>query len=171
MKKSVHVKYGLGIGIAMVIIGLIIYVSGSAFAPGVQYISYIPFLVGIILNAIAFSKVNDGYVTFGKVFGNCFKAAMIVTLVIVLWSVLSMVIFPEMKEKALTMARDEMLKRQKMTDEQVEMALNVTRKYWNTFLIAGALFGTLFWGAVFSLIGALVAKKKGDNPMIVADNF
>ena len=169
-KKEVHIMYGFITGIVMVVIGLIIYLTGQAFKTGMQYIAYIPFLVGIILNAVAYSKANDGLVTFGNVFGSCFKASMIVTIVIVVWSVISMYIFPEMKDKALEMAREQMAKNQKMTDEQVDMALNITRKYWNVFLIAGAIFGTLFWGVIFSLIGGLVAKKN-TAPMPTADNF
>jgi hypothetical protein len=169
-KKNVHIMYGFITGITMVIIGLIIYLTGLAFKPGMQYISYIPFLAGIILNAIAYSKANDSYVTFGNVFGSCFKASMIVTIVILLWSVISMYIFPEMKEKAMEMAREQMTKNQKMTDEQIDTAINITKKYWNVFLVAGAIFITLFWGVIFSLIGGLVAKKNA-SPLPAGDNF
>jgi len=168
-KKNTHIIYGFVTGIIMVITGLIIYKTGMAFKPGIQYIAYIPFLVGIILNGIAFSKAKDGYVTFGNVFGSCFRAAMIVTLVMVAWSILSMVIFPEMKEKALAMAREEMLKKN-YTDEQIDLALSMTKKYWNAFLIAGSVFGYLFWGAIFSLIGGAIPKKKGPQPL-VANNL
>src|ERR1039457_4032025 len=121
-KKNTHLVYGFIIGIVMAILGLIFYITGLTFKPGmqsIQYVSYIPFLIGIILNAMAFSKANEGYVTFGNVFGSCFKASMIVTLVILVWSVISMFIFPEMKDKALEMARDKMMNgSQKMTDDQ-----------------------------------------------------
>ena len=164
-KKHSHIIYGLITGLVMAVTGLVIYYAGVAFTPGMQYIAYIPFLVGIILNAVSYSKSKDGFVTFGNVFGNCFKAAMVVTLIMVVWSLLSMVIFPEMKEKAITMAREQMMKKQ-MTDEQMDTAVNMTRKYWNAFLIAGAVFGNLFWGAIFSLIGGAIAKKKGPQPFV-----
>lgn len=162
-KKNTHIMYGFITGIVMVIIGLIIYLVGAAFKPGMQYISYIPFLVGIILNAMAFSKANEGYVTFGNIFGSCFKASMIVAIVIVAWSVASMYIFPEMKVKAMEMARQSMIDK-KMPDDQIDTAMNITTKYWNVFLIAGAIFGTLIFGAIFSLIGASIPEKKGEKP-------
>ena len=170
-KKNTHIAYGFITGIVMVIIGLIIYLVGAAFKPGMQYVAYIPFLGGIILNALAYSKANDGYVTFGNVFGSGFKASMIVTIVIVIWSVASMAIFPEMKEKAMTMAREQMAKNPKVTDEQIESAMNITKKYWTAFLVAGATLGTLFYGAIFALVGALVAKKKGEKIFTGTDNF
>jgi len=168
-KKNTHIVYGFITGIAMVIVGLIVYLAGAAFKPGMQYIAYIPFLIGILLNAVAYSKANDGYVTFGNVFGSCFKATMIVTIVMLTWSVVSMMIFPEMKDKALAMVQDQMAKNGKTTDEQIDMAMNITKKYWNAFLIAGAIFGTLFYGAIFSLIGGAIAKKNGEKPFITGE--
>ena len=162
--KNTHIMYGFITGIVMVIIGLIIYLAGWAFKPGMNYISYIPFLIGIILNGMAFSKANDGFITFGNAFLSCFKAAMIVTIVIVAWSIASMYLFPEMKDKAMEIARESMAKRPGATDEQIEMGMNVMKKFFNVFLIAGALFGTLIVGVIFSLIGGAVAEKKGPRP-------
>ena len=75
-----------------------------------------------------------------------------------------MYIFPEMKDKAMEIARAEMAKNPKMTDEIMDTSMNMMKKYWNVFLIAGAIFGTLFFGAIFSLIGAGIAQKKGTQP-------
>ena len=173
-KKQTHIMYGFITGIFMTIISLVLYLTGLSFKPGmesIQYVVYLPFLVGVILNAIAYSKANDGFVTFGNIFGSCFKASMLVTLVIIAWSIISVFVFPDMKEKAMTMARDKMANSsQKMTDEQMDMALNITKKYFTAIMIASVLFSTLFYGVIFSLIGGLVAKKKGPAP-ITSDNF
>jgi hypothetical protein len=155
--------------VVVVIVGLIFYLTGIAFKPGIQYLSYVPFLIGILMNAVAYSKANEGMVTFGNIFGSCFKASMIVTLVMVAWSVLSMYLFPDMKDKAIEIARESMAKNPRMNDENIETALNITRKYWNVFLISGAIFGTLFYGAIFSVIGGLIAKKNVIRT--TADNF
>lgn len=168
--KQTHIPYGFISGMLVVICSLVIYLSGASFKPGVQYIAYIPFLIGVVMNAMAFSKANDGFVTFGNVFGSCFKASMIVTLVIIAWSITSAIAFPEMKAKALEIAREQMMKNNKMTDESVDKAIELTKKYWTAFLIAGALFGSLFYGALFSLVGALIAKKKGQQPF-AQDSF
>jgi hypothetical protein len=171
-KKNTHIVYGFVTGFTMVIFGLILYLTGLSFRPDMKYVTYLsmlPFIIGIVMNGIAFSKANDGFVTFGNVFGSCFKASMIVTIVAVGWGIISMIIFPEMKEKALEMAHDNMVK-QKMTDEQIDTAINISKKYWNVIMIAGGIFGNLFWGALFSIIGAGVAKKKGAQPF-PSDSF
>jgi hypothetical protein len=158
-KKHSHVMYGFITAIAMIVVNVILYVTGLAFKSGMQYVSDIPFLIGIIMNAMAFSKSNDSDVTFGKVFGNCFKACALITLITLAWCVLSLWIFPEMKTKVMEMTQESMLK-QNMSDAQIETAMEMTRKYFNVFMIGGVIFGTMFAGVIFSLIGAAVAKKK-----------
>jgi uncharacterized membrane protein len=162
-KKNTHVAYGAITGVVMVIIGLVAYVTGIAFNPAMRYIGYIPFLIGIILNAMAFSKQHDGFVTFGNVFGSCFKAVMIVALVMVLWSIVSLFAFPEMKQKAMEIAQENLVKN-KMSDDQIEKSMAFMRKGYGTLIIASTVFGTLIVGAIFSLIAAGVVKKKGSSP-------
>lgn len=133
------------------------------------WLAYIPFVVGIVLNANAFSKANDGFVTFKSVFGSGFKASMIVTLLMVVWSVVYIYAFPEMKEKAIEAAREAAMKQPNVTDEALDMSISLMRKGYSTMIISVALFGNLFMGVVFSLIGAGIAPKKGERPM--TDNF
>jgi Protein of unknown function (DUF4199) len=169
-KKQTHIMYGFITGIIMVVLGIVLYVTGLTFKnEAVQYIAQIPFLVGVILNAMAYSKANDGFVTFGNVFGSGFKMSLIVAIVMVVWSFIAMFVFPDMKDKVLALAREKMLVNPKVTEEQIDMSLNVMKKYWTAIMVAGALFGTLFYGAIFALIGGAIAKKNGERPM--TDSF
>jgi uncharacterized membrane protein YciS (DUF1049 family) len=170
-KKNTHLVYGLITGVVLVIVQMVLYLTGLAFkGSAMQYVSQLPFLIGIIMNAMAFSKANDEFVSFGNVFGSGFRMSMIVALIVLAWSVIALFALPGMKEKALDMAREEMMKKSKISEEQVELSLNMMKKYWNVFMTAGVIFSNIFWGAIFSLIGAAVAKKKGPAPM-VSDNF
>lgn len=164
-KKQTHISYGFITGIIMVVVSLILYVTGTSYKPGMQWTSwlaYIPFLVGLILNANAYSKANNADITFGNAFGSCFKASMIVAIVIVAYSVATIFIFPEMKDRIMEMQRAEMAKNPKMTDEILDQSMNMMKKGWNYFLVGGAILGTLLMGALFSLIAAAVVKK---NPV------
>ena len=163
-KKQTHLVYGMVTAVIMVIINLVIYLAGWAFIDGVPYVTEIPLLVGLILNAMAYSKANDGYVTFGNVFSSCFKATMIVTVIMVVWCIVTIYAMPEMKEKVLEVTRQKMLKNPQVTDDIMEMSMNFTRKYWNAIAIASAIIGTLFFGTIFSLIAGGIAKKNGEMP-------
>jgi hypothetical protein len=159
-KKQTHIAYGFITALALVILYVIFEVTGLSENSGVQYIGWVIFLAGLILNGIAFSKANDADVTFGQVFGSCFKATCIVTIVMVIWTLVMFLIFPGMETRILEKAQEGMASNKQMTEEQLEKGMAITRKYFKVFLVAGALFGTLIQGAIFSLIAAAIAKKK-----------
>jgi hypothetical protein len=163
MKKvQTHRKYGLFTGLAIVIVGLILYVTGNNFEKWAQYVMYAPFLLGLILNAHAYAKANNNYVSYGNVFGSCFKTAAIVTLIVLAWSFVSIFIFPDMKDKALEMAQKGMLENN-MSDEQIQQALDMTKKYFYPFMMGGIIFGYMLWGAILSAFAAIFPKKLGNQ--------
>lgn len=163
-KKQTHIVYGFITGIIMVIVSLVLYLTGLMFKSNyMSMLSMVPFLIGIILNGMAYSKANEGFVTFGNVFGSCFKLSMIVAIVLVAWNVIALFALPEMKTKIMEIQREAYAK-SKMSDEQIEMTMNMMKKYWNVFAIGGVILSMLFWGAIFSLIGGAIAKKNGERP-------
>jgi len=169
--KQTHIPYGFISGILMVIVGLTLHLAKVDLKSKLMYFAYVPFLAGIIMNAIAYSKANDGFVTFGNVFGSCFKAAMIITIVMVGWSVISLYALPDMKEQAMAMSRESMAKQPNMTDEQIDMSMEIYKKYWGAITVSGTVLVGLFFGAIFSLVGAGIAKKKGARSPFVADGL
>jgi len=163
-RKQTHLTYGLIIGIAMIVVNAILLVTKLNTNPVLGMLGFVVFLVGIIMNGMAYSKANDADITFGQAFSSCFKATAVVALITVAWSLISLMIFPNMMEDAIEKARADMLAKGQLPEEQIEVALGYTRKFFKPLMIAGALFGTLFAGAIFSLIGAAIAKK---NPQPV----
>ncbi|MEZ5017694.1 MAG: DUF4199 domain-containing protein [Flavipsychrobacter sp.] len=162
--KQTHKQYGLITGLAMMVIGLILYVLDLSFESWTQYVVYLPFLLGLILNANAFSKANNGYVTFGQTFSSCFKAVAIITIIGVAWALLSFYIFPEMVDKAIEAARERMIQ-QGNTDEEIEMGMKfMTGKYLKIVMIGSVMLMYMIVGAIFSLIAAATAKKNGPMP-------
>lgn len=161
-----HIKHGVITGLALLVLGTIIYLMNWQMATWTQYVTYAIFLGGIVINAINYSKANHAEVTFGQVFSSGFKTTAIITLISIAWSVISIMIFPEMKEVSMEMARESMIK-QGMDDSQMDEALEATSKYFTLFAVMGVLFGYMLLGLLFSAIGAAVAKKKG-KPQVTA---
>jgi Protein of unknown function (DUF4199) len=145
MQKQTHITYGAITGLIMVIFSLVLHVTGLSFNKALSYIVYLPFIIGIIMNAMAYSKANDGFVTFGNVFSSSFKLSAVVTLAMFLWCLVLIFVFPETKEKAIEAARNEMAKNPQATDEQIEIALSITKKYFAPILIAGNILGSYFF--------------------------
>ena len=158
-RKQTHMMYGLFTAIASIIVGLVLHFTNLSFEPWAQWVTHAVLLVGIILNDIAFSKENDANVTFGQVFSSGFKTTAIYTLIIIVWSFISLLIFPDIMEKGMQIAEEKMMS-QGLPDEQITQALEMTRNNFKLFMVGGILFMTMFWGAIFSLLGAAIAKKK-----------
>src|SRR5690348_11096686 len=157
-KKKTHMVYGLFTAIAAIILGLVLHFTGLSFEPWAQWVTLGVLLVGLILNGMAFSKENDAVVTFGQVFSSCFKATAIYTLILIVWSFISLMIFPDIMEKGMQIAEERMTS-QGLSEEQIDKAMEMTRNNFKVFMVGGILFMTMFWGAIFSLLSAAVAKK------------
>jgi hypothetical protein len=158
-KVQTHVPYGFVTALGLILIAVILEVLNLNDKPGMQWLGYAIMLTGLILNARAFSKANQADVRFGEVFSSCFKATAIIAIVMFAWSFILPLIFPGIYERMMEKAHEEMLKNPQMSEEQVETAMNYTKKFFKVLIHAGALFGTLIGGLFFSLIAAAIAKK------------
>jgi Protein of unknown function (DUF4199) len=169
MKEAkTQVVYGLGTGLVLIVTYIVFYVTGVAFNRSLSWMQnlvFVPFFVGLLLNAYAFTEQNKGYVTYGKVFFNCFQATMIITLIMVAYTLLSSMLFPNIKEKAIALAREKMAENPQMTEEIMDQSIAMTTKWWNVIMVSSVVFMELFAGAIFSLIVAIFPKKKGNQPI------
>jgi hypothetical protein len=168
-KKQTHVVYGLVTGGVVLVVYFAIYLAGLAFRPGIQYVPFIPFAVGVIINCMAYSKANNAEVTFMNVFGSGFKASMIVTLITVLWCVICIIVFPEIKREALEVAKSHMAKDPQMTETMLKTNMEFMTSRYATITISSAIFAGLVAGLLFSLLGALMSKRNAGMPS--ASNF
>lgn len=156
---------GLLIALIVVVLGIAGYFTNLAFSGWYNWVVNIVMFVAIIIACVHFANQKEGYVTFGNVFSHGFKITMVVTIILLVYSVLSTtVLFPEIKEKAIEMQRTKM-EEKGIAEDQIEVGMNFAKKYFMAFLIFGVIIGTLIFGAIASLIGAAVAKKKPVNPI------
>jgi hypothetical protein len=154
-----HKTYGLITGLILVIFSVVIYIANLEQAAWNQWVVYGLFLGGLIMNAIAFSKANSGIITFGQIFSSGFKATAIISLLVAFWALISIYIFPELKERYIEIGRQKMEQIGKFSAEEIEAALESTRKRFVIIRVMGDLFGYLIMGLIFSLIAAAVAPK------------
>jgi hypothetical protein len=165
MNSKTHIQYGLIISAIVILFSTLFYILHINTQKWTQWVGVLIMFVGVIISCIQFAKANDGNVTFGNVFGNGFKTTAIVALVTIAFSVLFVLIFPDIKEQALEQVRLDMEK-QGQADDVIDKAVAMTDKMFIVFLLAGGIFGTLFFGVIASLIGAAVAKKNPNTRAI-----
>ena len=159
-----HIVKGAILGGISLLFSIIIYVFNLYTTQWLSWISYAILIGGIIYGNILFANQNDNNVSFGNIFAHGFKTTAVVIVISVLYTVLSLFIFPDMVDKIIEISRTAMAKNPQMTDEMIDQAITSTKKLFLPFAIAGAIFGTGFLGAIGSLIGAAVAKKNPVDP-------
>ena len=159
-----HILKGAILGGISILFSVIIYVFNLYTTQWLSFLSYAIFIGGIIYGNILFANQNNNDVTFGNIFAHGFKTTAVVIVITVLYTVLSLFIFPDMVDKIIEISRTAMAKNPQMTDEMIEQGIAMTKKLFLPFAIAGAIFFTGFFGAIGSLIGAAVAKKNPVDP-------
>ena len=156
---------GVIISLILIILGIVGYYTGLAFSGWYNWAVNAVMVIGLIIACIHFANQKEGYVTFGKVFLHGFITTVVITLIVVIYSILAFtVLFPDMKEKMLEMQVEQMEKRG-MDSDQIDQAQDAMKRFFWVGLIGGGIFVTLIIGCIASLIGAAIAKKKPINPL------
>lgn len=159
-----HITKGVIIGLVLVVIAIAAYFTGQQNSTWNKWAGNIVLIGGVIWACISYGKQMNNHVTFGNVFAHGFKTTIVATLISLVFSIIFLAIFPEMKEQGIEMARQELESQGKMTDDQIDTALDISRKYFWPIMIGGVLLGSLFMGVIGSLIGAAVTKKTPASP-------
>jgi Protein of unknown function (DUF4199) len=149
---------GFIIGLIMIAFSLTVSFLGLQSNSIFQWFGYGIFLIGIILAISQYGKQLNYNSKFGDYFAHGFKVSAVVTLLMIVFLIIFMTVFPEFKDKAMDEARKGMTTKN-LSEEQIEKAIDITRKFFMVFLIGGALLGYLLFGAIASLIGAAITKK------------
>ncbi|MEO8720831.1 MAG: DUF4199 domain-containing protein [Ginsengibacter sp.] len=154
---------GIVISLILIVFALATYFLDFESSSTLQYASYVVYIAGIIWAVTLYGKQIDHNATFGNYFAHGFKVAALVTAIMIIYLVIFINLFPDMKEKGMDAAKKSMESKGNMTQEQITQALTFTKKFFMVFVIGTTLVGYLIFGAVASLIGAGITKKNPQN--------
>jgi hypothetical protein len=164
-KITTHITKGLVISLALFILDLIAGFAHFKFATWYKWVPSVILFIAFLWACLSYSAQQDHKVTFGNIFGHGFKTSVVVACLSVIFALLSIfVIFPETRDVALDQARKQMEEKGNISEDNINQALDITKRLFIPFAIAGVIFGTLIIGAIASLIGAAVAKKVPQTP-------
>ena len=164
-KVTTPVVKGVIISLVLIIYGIAIYFIDGLEHPELSYVQYAILLGGIIWACVTYSQQLNANVTFGNLFAHGFKTTAVIAVLMVLYSVLSLkVLFPEIVDKTLQMTRQKMEESGQASDSQIDQSLGMMKEHFILFAVAGTIIGFAILGAVSSLVGAAVAKKRPQSP-------
>ena len=88
------------IGLLMIIASLGIYFANISMQSGLNYSVYAILVVGVIVSVYLYGKDINHNAKFGNYFAHGFKVAAITALIMILYLVVFLQVFPEFKEKS-----------------------------------------------------------------------
>lgn len=156
---------GLITGTAMILFSVWIYSSRGSFENNLQYITYAIYVAGVIWTLVAYSRM-EVLKTFGTYFSQGFKCFIVVTLMMVAFTIGFLKMNPGMREEMAQNFRAELLSRGNKTPPEVESMVLQAKENYTTMLTSVTIFSYLLIGSVVTLIttGLLIVLRPKPAP-------
>lgn len=164
-KKTItHITAGLLIAGLIIIYAIITQLLGLTQQKGLGLLQYVIIIGGLIFFVNQYGKANNYTKSFGDLFAFGFKSTAVFTSIYIVFIIIFFLLFPDIKEKSLDMARQQMEESGKLNDADIDKAVEMTKKFFWVGVVGGSLLFFIIIGAIGSLIGAGVTKKRPNNP-------
>ncbi|HUQ97032.1 MAG TPA: DUF4199 domain-containing protein [Chitinophagaceae bacterium] len=164
-KPMSHIVAGLLIAAIVIVISMVMMLfSKSSANPGSGWLTYLIIICGLIFFVNQYGKANNYQTSFGDLFSYGFKATAVYTILFIGFLILFSLLFPDFKTNALEAARVEIENKKGLTEEQADQGLEMMNKYFWLLAIGGTMLMFIIIGAIGSLIGAAVTKRRPQNP-------
>lgn len=165
-KPITHLQGGLIIAGILVVASTVIQFMNLSNNAGAGMIQPVVIILGLLLLVRAHGKANNYNLSFGNLFAYGFKTTAVFTIISIVFSVIFLLLFPDLKEKSFEMARQQMEDNPKLTEDQIDQAIEISRKFFWVGIVGGSMIFMIILGAIGSLIGAAATKKQPNNPFI-----
>ena len=157
-------NYGLILGLVMIAIAVVTYVTGMALElkQWPQYLYYIIFPITVIYAISQYKKSNGNLLRLGEAIKIGVLIGVVSAIVYVIYGLIfNYIIDPEFMDLMKEAMRDKMLEIPNLTEEMVDQQMSMVEKFMDP-LVGSAFWIAMsaFFGLIYSLIGGLVMKKE-----------
>jgi len=157
-------NYGIILGVVMIIIGVMTYVTGLALemAKWPNYIFYVVFAVVIFYAISQFKKENANILSIGQAIKLGVVIGAISGIVYIIYGLIfNYIIDPEFMGLMKEVVRDKMLEAPNATQELVDQQMKYVEMFMNPLVGSAMWIGlSMLFGLIWGLIGGLVMKKE-----------
>lgn len=158
-------NFGAIAGFAIIIVTVILYFLNIQENNFVAILIYIVLITVIIIGTKHFkNNVQNGNITYGRALGSGTLISLFASIIVAFYMFIFLkFVDTDAMEKIYSVIEEKMYT-QGLPDDQIEMALEMTKKFTTPFTIAlGTVFSYTFWGFLFSLITSAFLKKKTNS--------
>ncbi len=163
MKNLTATYKGLIVGILMIVVSFVIYLTKGNFENKLQYIVYSLYVGGIVWTMIDFKKRTTVVSRFKDFFAQGFKFFIVVTLLIVLFNIIFILMHPELKDQMIALMQKDLAGAKDLVQNDIDNRIASARKMYLPAHIMGAIFGYLVIGALVSAVTAGFLSQKKAN--------
>ena len=161
MKNLTATKKGLITGLMMIGASLLIFQLEGSFDNNLQYVVYLLYLGGIVWTLADFARTQDSNTKFGKHCSEGFKCFIVVTFLMVMFTIIFVKMHPEFKEEMATGYKSELIKQGNYTEREIDEMVQKSKSYFSTLLTSMAVFSYLVIGALITAVsGAVILQLK-----------
>lgn len=170
IKLSPTIK-GLLVGILMIIVSVMIYSNYGNFDNNFQYITYALYVGGIVWTLVAYSRQETLH-TFKTYFTQGFKFFIVVTMLMVAFTVIFINLNPSMKEEMAQNYRAQLIQEGNKTPAEIDNLILTSKEYFTTMITSMAIFGYLFIGTLFTILTSVILlnlpkKTRADQRSVI----
>lgn len=144
----------------MIAIALITYYSGMPADSYFQYLVYAIYALGIVWTIITFRNSGNYTGKFWDNFNQGFRCFIVVTLIMVIFTAVFSKMHPAFAEESAKLYKEEMLKSNSKTPDEIEIAVKRYKNGYTTMLVYSAIFGYLIIGSIITAITAVLSIRR-----------
>lgn len=160
MKTVTARNIGIITGAAMIAFSLIIYKIKGNFDNNLPYITYAMYVAGVIWALFNYKKNSTENPGFKRFFTEGFKCFVLVTFLMVLFTLVFILLHPELKEQMAVLMRAELAKNKDYTPVDIEKSITTAKKLFLPGYIMAVVFSYLAIGALVSALGSVFLSRK-----------
>jgi amino acid transporter len=161
--KQIMLNYGVILGFASILISVANYALGNAYNQDwkVSLLGFLVMAAIIVFGIKKYKEANGGLLSLGEGLKTGVGIALIGGVISIIYTIIFMTyIEPDFMENTMELARQKMMDNPNMSEETIDAAINMQKKFSSPAMIAGfGLLWVAFLGFVISLIASLIMKK------------
>jgi hypothetical protein len=162
------ISYGVYVGILLILLSVVYYVTGNTFSKSAQWVSYAIMIGGVVWAQLGYRKAFGGTLTYGQAVGVGVLTMLFASIISGIYTYLLYdVIDPSLQEQMRLFTEEQIVKQGKVPEEQMDMAIEMASRFQKPWIMAiSGILGGTFIGLIISLITAIFTKKNPTEDIV-----
>lgn len=165
---STSLTYGIYLGVAVILLSVVYYVTGNTFSNSSQWVSYAVMIAGVAVAQLAYRKSLGGIMNYGQALGVGVLTVLFASVLSSIYTfLLYTVIDPSLQEQLRLFTEEQIVKQGNVSEAQMDMAIEMASRFQKPWIMAlSGILGGTFAGLIISLITSIFTKKNPSEDIV-----